>query len=238
MRQIVISAKASARTVQLPVPALARGSVLVRTVFGAVSVGTERVAASHGQTGWLGKIRAHPEKVRQVLEMVQKNGLRDTLERVAEVLDRWNATGYSCAGIVEAVGADVPGLHVGDRVACGGGFASHAEYCVVPRRLLVRVPPALSLDEAAFGTIGAIAMQGVRQAEIEPCAHVAVVGLGIVGQLACQIASAAGAFVTAIDLRRAWILTESAGLIKITPDILHRYGLDLARDYLEVGSLD
>lgn len=232
MRQIVISAKASARTVQVPVPALARGSVLVRTAFGAVSVGTERVAASHGQTGWLGKIRAHPDKVRQVLGLVQKNGLRDTLERVAEVLERWNATGYSCAGIVEALGADVPEFRVGDRVACGGGgFASHAEYCVVPRRLLARVPPELSLPEAAFGTIGAIAMQGVRQAEIEPCAHVAVIGLGIVGQLACQIASSAGAFVTAIDLQDQRVklaveLGATAGISLQGPSAIER-GLQL-----------
>lgn len=201
MRQIVISAKSPARVVEVPMPALARGAVLVRTAFGAVSVGTERAAARHGHTGWLGKIRAHPDKVRQVLGMVRKDGLRDTLDRVADVLERWNATGYSCAGTVEAVGKDVTEFQVGDRVACGGGgFATHAEYCVVPHRLLARVPGDLGLPEAAFATIGAIAMQGIRQAQIEPCAQVAVIGLGIVGQLACQLATAAGGLVTAVDL--------------------------------------
>lgn len=202
MRQIVISAKSSARTVEVPAPGLSRGNVLVRILAGAVSVGTERVAASHGHTGWLAKIRAHPEKVWQVLEMARRNGIRDTLERVAEVLERWNATGYSCAGEVVAVADDVAEFRVGDQVACGGGgFASHAEYCLVPRRLLAKVPAGLALEEAAFATIGAIALQGVRQAEIEPCARVAVIGLGIVGQLACQLATAAGGFVTAIDLQ-------------------------------------
>lgn len=201
MRQIVISAKSPARVVEVPTPALARGAVLVRTAFGAVSVGTERAAASHGHTGWLEKIRAHPEKVRQVLDMVRKDGLRDTIDRVADVLERWNATGYSCAGVVEAVGSEVSEFRVGDRVACGGGgFATHAEYSVVPRRLLVRVPDGLDLQEAAFATIGAIAMQGIRQSQIEPCAQVAVIGLGILGQLVSQMATAVGAVVTAMDV--------------------------------------
>ncbi len=202
MKQIVISARSPAKTVEVPAPSVGRGSVLVRTSFGAVSVGTERAAAVHGQTGWLAKMRARPDKVRQVIDLALKHGVRDTLERVAEVLDRWNATGYSCAGTVVAVGADVPEFRVGDHVACaGGGFATHAEYCVVPRRLLARVPDTLALEHAAFATIGAIAMQGVRQGAIEPGARVAVIGLGIVGQIAAQLATAAGGFVTAIDLR-------------------------------------
>lgn len=203
MRQIVLSAKAPASVVEVPSPALKSGRVLVRTAFGAVSVGTERVAASHGHTSLVEKMRSHPDRVRQVIDMAQKNGWYKTYCQVTEVLNRWNATGYSCSGVVAALGADVSELHVGDPVACGGAGASHAEYGVIPLRLLVRVPAAVPLDEAAFTTIGAIAMQGVRQGEISTCSNVAVIGLGIVGQLACQIATASGALVTAIDLRPA-----------------------------------
>lgn len=225
MRQIVISAKSSARTVAVPAPGLSKGNVLVRILAGAVSVGTERVAASHGHTGWLAKIRAHPEKVKQVLGMVQTHGVRETLERVSEVLERWNATGYSCAGEVIAVADDVAEFRVGERVACGGGgFASHAEYCLVPRRLLAKVPSNLPSEEASFATIGAIALQGVRQAELQPCDRVAVIGLGVVGQLACQLATAAGAFVTAIDLQPERValarqLGAVAGLIPNTDSV-------------------
>ncbi|MFA7159776.1 MAG: bi-domain-containing oxidoreductase [Kiritimatiellia bacterium] len=146
-------------------------------------------------------MRAHPDRVRQVIDMAHRDGVLKTYRRVSDVLARWNATGYSSAGIVAALGADVPELQVGDRVACGGGgYASHAEFVVIPRRLLVRMPAAVGMDEAAFATIGAIAMQGVRQAAPEPCSSVAVIGLGIVGQLVSQIASASGAMVTGIDL--------------------------------------
>lgn len=197
-----MSARKPARLVDVPAPGLRRGTVLVRTAVGAVSVGTERVAATHGHTSLIGKMRAHPDKVRQVIEMVRRQGIMETYHRVNEVLERWNATGYSCSGVVEAVGADVSEFRVGDRVACGGGgHAAHAGWCVIPRRLLARIPEGVALDEAAFATIGSIAMQGVRQAEIAPCDRVAVIGLGIVGQLASQIAAASGAIVTGMDLQ-------------------------------------
>lgn len=213
MRQIVISAKAPARVIDVPCPTPGPGRVLVRTAFGAVSVGTERAAAATGCKSLVEKMRARPDRVRQVIAMARRDGVLETFRRVSDVLERWNATGYSSAGIVTALGADVPELRIGDRVACGGGgYASHAEFVVIPRRLLVRLPAAVGMDEAAFATIGAIAMQGVRQAAPEPCSNVAVLGLGIIGQLVCQIASASGAVVTGIDLVPARIeLAKSLG---------------------------
>lgn len=201
MRQIIISANKPAKVAEVPSPAPGPGCVLVRTAFGAVSVGTERAAAATGKSSLVEKMRARPDRVRQVIGMARRDGVLETYRRVSDVLDRWNATGYSSAGIVAALGEGVAEFKVGDRVACGGGgYASHAEYVVIPRRLLVRLPDTVEMDEAAFTTIGAIAMQGVRQAGLETCSNAAVIGLGIIGQLVCQIASASGAIVTAVDL--------------------------------------
>lgn len=201
MKQITFSRGHAAHTVDVPVPALKSGTVLVKTHFSAISVGTERQAAQFGGMNLMQKALARPQQVVQVARGVLKDGIAATYRRARGALDEWMPGGYSNAGVVTAVADDVKDIRVGDRVACGGGgYAVHAEYCVVPQRLIVRVADHVPLDDAAFATIGSVAMHGFRIGEVGLSEHVAVIGLGIIGQMLCQIAAAAGSRVIPMDI--------------------------------------
>jgi polar amino acid transport system substrate-binding protein len=189
------------RVVEVPSPALLPGCLLVQNVFSLVSAGTERSTVETAQKSLVGKARARPDLVKKVLDSVKREGLVSTVKKVQTRLDTWKQLGYSCAGTV--VEAAVPGgeFKPGDRVACAGqDYASHAEIVCVPRNLCVKLPDGVEFGQAAFTTLGAIAMQGVRQAKIEFGETVAVIGLGLVGQLAVQILRAAGARVLGVDV--------------------------------------
>jgi polar amino acid transport system substrate-binding protein len=136
-----------------------------------------------------------------VLDRARREGVRSTLDAVRTRLDEPSPLGYSTAGVVLDVGEFVADLRPGDRVACaGGGHAVHAETNYVPGNLCVRVPEHVSFEAAAFTTVGAIAMHGVRQAEARLGERIAVVGLGLVGQLTCRLLAAAGCHAVGIDL--------------------------------------
>jgi predicted dehydrogenase/threonine dehydrogenase-like Zn-dependent dehydrogenase len=199
--------------VEAPEPRLAPEWVLVRNHFSLISAGTERSKIEMGQKSLLEKARARPDLVKTVIDRARSEGLRSTRSAVNERLDGLADLGYSCAGVVERVGPAVRGLAPGDRVACGGGgWASHAELVAVPQTLCARVPDGVELDAAAFATVGAIAMHGLRQAEVDLGARVAVIGLGLVGQLTVKLLLAAGALPIGIDLdAQALRLAEAAG---------------------------
>ena len=115
-------------------------------------------------------------------------------------LDEPIALGYSASGDVIEVGSDVPGLKTGDRVAIGGaGYASHAEFNFAPRNLCTKIPEGVSYADAAFTTIGAIALQGVRQAQPLIGERIVVIGLGLVGLFSVQILKANGCAVLGVD---------------------------------------
>jgi predicted dehydrogenase len=219
VRQVAFSRGSPVRVVDVPVPRLRPGTVLVQTHYSAISVGTERQAAALGSMSLVGKALAKPQQVVQVVRGIFKDGLAATYERAKGALDEWLPGGYSNAGVVIAVGDEVTQLRIGDRVACGGGgHATHAEYCVVPQRLVVKVPAEVALDDAAFATIGAVAMHGFRVGEAVLGERVAVIGLGIVGQLLCQFAAAAGCRVIPMDIdpgrvRLASELTAQSGVV-------------------------
>lgn len=174
----------------------------MRTGASLVSAGTERNIVTFAEKNILEKARSRPDLVRQVLEKVQRDGLLDTVDAVRNRLDQATALGYSAAGTVIEIGREIEGFRVGDRVACaGGGYAVHAQVISVPRNLAVRVPEHVSFEEAAFTTLGAIALHGFRLAEPQIGDVIAVVGLGLLGQLTVQIARAAGCRVFGIDLQ-------------------------------------
>jgi predicted dehydrogenase/threonine dehydrogenase-like Zn-dependent dehydrogenase len=199
VKQIVLHG-GKAELLEVPVPAPPAGGVLVRTVCSVISSGTERASLSSTGESLLDKARRKPELVSQVLQSIQKDGLGMTVDRVRNRLQEPIATGYSCAGVIEAVGSRIKDLRVGQRVSCGGArYANHAQYVAVPRNLCVPVPDGVSLADAASATVGAIALQGVRQAHLELGHVVAVVGLGLIGLLEVQLARAAGARVIAVD---------------------------------------
>jgi predicted dehydrogenase/threonine dehydrogenase-like Zn-dependent dehydrogenase len=186
---------------EVPAPVVRPGGVLVRNRASVISVGTDRTQIDFGRKSLLAKARERPEQVKQVLQSVARDGLRATRERVQRKMNGQVALGYSCAGVVEGVGTGVTDLEVGQRVACAGaGYASHAEQVWVPKNLVVGIPDGVSFEHAAFSTMGAIALHGMRQAEPVLGEVFAVIGLGLLGQLTVQMLCASGVRVVAIDI--------------------------------------
>lgn len=189
--------------VEVPDPALPDGHVAVRVEASLVSAGTERATLDVARKSLLAKARARPEQVKQVLDRARREGVRSTIELVRQRLEELAPLGYSAAGVAVEVGSGVRGISAGDRLAiAGGGAANHAEIDIVPGLLCSPLPDAVSFQEASFATLGAIAMHGFRRADVQVGSRVAVIGLGLVGQLATRIALAAGCRVLGVDLSR------------------------------------
>ena len=224
----------------VPAPDLQEGGILLRTAFSAISAGTEKASVEAGRKSLFGKAMARPDLVKQVVAYAQSNGIRAAHQKVQARLETLSALGYSCSGYVLEAGAGVTGFQPGDRVACAGaGYASHCEINFVPENLAVHVPNNVSLEAAALTTIGAIAVQGIRQANVTFGETVAVIGVGLVGVLAVQVLRAAGCRVIAIDLsseRAAQAPSFGAhiGLCTSDPGLegavasFSRYGVDAA----------
>jgi predicted dehydrogenase len=202
MKQIVQSPKSGKlELIEVPAPAPGPGLVLVRNHFSVMSPGTEKMAIDFARKSLLGKARGRPDLVRQVLRKVRQEGPLPTWRAVMNRLDVAQPLGYSSAGVVERVGEGVTGFAPGDRVACAGaGYANHAEYVAVPENLVARVPDGVPLEKAAFATLGAIALQGLRVAAPTLGEVAAVIGLGLIGQLAVQLLRANGCRVLGLDL--------------------------------------
>ena len=184
---------------EVPVPALRSGGVLAQNAYSLISAGTERSSVSTAQASLIGKARKRPDLVKQVLDNVKREGIIATYKKVKNRLDDIKALGYSSAGVVIESSCDE--FQAGDRVACAGaGYASHAEIIYVPKNLVVKIPDDVDFDEAAFTTLGAIAMQGMRQADVRVGETVVVIGLGLVGLLTVQILKAAGCNVIGLDI--------------------------------------
>jgi predicted dehydrogenase/threonine dehydrogenase-like Zn-dependent dehydrogenase len=214
MKQILQNMKDGKTTVEeVPVPGLRPGMALVRTTASLLSAGTERMLVEFAGKNLIGKAASRPDLVRQVIAKAQREGILPTLEAALNRLDQPMPLGYSSAGVIESIGHGLEGVQAGDRVACaGGGFAVHAEYAVVPKNLLVRLPDNVDFESAAFTTLGAIALQGFRLAAPQLGESVCVIGLGLLGLLSAQIARAAGCRVFGIDLSAERVkLVESMG---------------------------
>jgi len=202
MKQIVQNPKSGRlELAEVPSPASVPGHVLVRNRFSVVSPGTEKMALDFARKSLLGKARSRPDLVQQVLGKLRQEGPRPTYQAVMNRLDAPQPLGYSSAGVVESVGAGVSRFAPGDRVACAGaGYANHAEWISVPENLVAAVPDSLPLEKAAFATLGAIALQGLRVAAPQLGEIAAVIGLGLIGQLAVNLLRANGCRVLGIDL--------------------------------------
>ena len=215
MKQLLQNIKNGKSIVEdVPIPTPREGQALVKTEASLVSAGTERMVVEFAEKSLLGKARSRPDLVKQVVEKARREGLVNTAQSAFNRLDQPMALGYSSAGTIVALGKNMGGFRVGQRVACsGGGYAVHAEYTVVPRNLLTALPKKIDFESAACTTLGAIAMHGFRLAEPQIGEAVAVIGLGLLGLLTAQIASAAGCSVLGIDIDPARIaLASSLGL--------------------------
>jgi predicted dehydrogenase/threonine dehydrogenase-like Zn-dependent dehydrogenase len=202
MKQVLQHARSGAlEVVEIPHSRARAGGVLVRNAASLISAGTERTAVDFAQKSLVNKARERPDLVRQVLDRVRQEGISQTVHAVLDRLDQYSVLGYSCAGVVEEVGRGAEEFAVGDRVACAGAaYAHHAEAVSVPRNLVVSIPEGVSFEDASYVTLGAIALHGVRTAESRLGEAVAVIGLGLLGQLTVQILRAAGCRVIGIDL--------------------------------------
>jgi predicted dehydrogenase/threonine dehydrogenase-like Zn-dependent dehydrogenase len=218
MKQVLQNRKSGKVSVgEVPVPAAQAGRVLVRTVASLISAGTERASVENARKSLVQEARERPDLVRAVIDKARNEGLVNTFNAVRGKLASSQALGYSASGVVVAVGAGVTEFAPGDRVACAGvGFASHAEVISVPKNLCVSLPEEVDFEAGAFGTLGAIALQGVRLAEPTLGESVVVIGLGLLGQLTIQILQANGCRVFGIDLDAARV------------DLAYKLGVDIA----------
>ena len=215
----------SISVIDVPHPTVLPHGVLVDVRASLLSAGTERTKVKTGQQSLIGKAKARPDQVRQVLEKAQRDGVRETIRAVRSRLDQPSALGYSAAGVILNVGSRVRDLVPGDRVACGGAdYAVHAEVDHVPSNLCVPLPDEVDFESGAFATVGSIAMHGVRQADVRLGETVAVIGLGLVGQLAGQLLRAAGCRVVGIDLSSA--LLDRASAVGATDVVYERSRLN------------
>jgi len=203
------------QVVEVPAPVLGTGMILVRNHYSVISAGTEGGTVKAARKGLIGKAKERPQQVKQVVEVLKQQGPVQAYRTVMKKLDSYSPLGYSSAGEVLEVAPDVTGFALGDLVACaGGGYASHAEIIAVPVNLCVKLPLhkkaevksqndeglKKSLKFAAYNTLGAIALQGIRQADVRIGESCAVIGLGLIGQLTCLILRAGGIKVVGIDI--------------------------------------
>lgn len=208
------------RTEETPEPALRGGGVLVRTAYSVISTGTEGMKAREGKMSYLEMARARPDQVRKVISSVRQQGLAATYAKVMNRLDSLTPLGYSVAGTVVEAGAGAAEFTAGQRVACAGaGYANHAELNWVPKNLVVPVPESVPLRHAAFATVGGIAMQAYRQANLQLGETACVLGLGLIGQLLVQVLRAAGIRVVGVDLdpARCELAARCGALAAFTP---------------------
>ena len=186
---------------EIPYPQLGEGMVLIKTHYSIISSGTESSTVKAARKSLLGKAKERPQQVKQVIDTLKKQGLVQTYRAVMKKLDAYSPLGYSCSGEVIEVGDGVSQFQVGDFVACAGaGYANHAEIVSVPVNLCVKLDRQTNLKSAAYNTLGAIAMQGIRQSDLRLGETCVVIGLGLLGQLSSLILKASGVNVIGIDI--------------------------------------
>ena len=202
MKQIIQNMKSGeTQVVDVSVPIIQPGFLLIRTGASLVSTGTERTLVSFAEKNLLEKAQSRPDLMKQVLEKAKHEGILTTINAAFNRLDQPLTLGYSSAGTVIQVGDGVSGFKPGDRVVCaGGGYAVHAEYALIPKNLAAHLPQGVNFESGAFTTIGAIALNGIRLANPQVGEISAVIGMGLLGLLAAQIVKASGCEVVGMDI--------------------------------------
>jgi predicted dehydrogenase/threonine dehydrogenase-like Zn-dependent dehydrogenase len=240
MKQVIQNFKTGELYVdEVPNPSISENMVLVENKFSLISAGTERGTVKVGKASLIGKAKQRPDLVAQVLQNIKKEGLKATIDKVRTKLDSLKALGYSTSGVVAASMDSESKFKPGDRVACAGqDYASHAEVVSIPQNLVVKIPDNVSFEEASFTTLGAIALQGVRQAEPRLGDKVCVIGLGLLGQLTVQLLKANGCQVFGTDLSTGLVelakesgaeqalLRNDSNFLTATDNFTNGYGFD------------
>lgn len=238
MKQVLVK-QGQAITDDIPAPIVSDNGVLVKVMYSCISAGTEMTGINESGKSLIKKAMEQPEKVKKAFNMFKDGGLNAVLGKVKD-MGSGKPTGYSAAGVIVGVGKNIKDLKIGDRVACAGaGIANHAEYIDVPRNLVMRIPDGLGFDLASTVTLGGIALQGVRRADVRLGEIVAVIGMGILGQLQVQMLKASGCRVIGIDIddRRLNVAKENGcdytlnskniDVVKEIEKITEGYGVDV-----------
>lgn len=224
---------------QVPSPILSAGEVLISVSYSCISAGTELKSVGNSGENLLVRAMKQPENLKKVIELAKSQGISRAFSKVKQKVKYGQPTGYSNSGIVLAIGKGVAKYQVGDRVAAAGsGIANHAEYVVVPENLVMKVPESLDLKLASTVTLGGIALQGVRRADLKMGEYCVVIGAGILGLLTVQFLKSSGIriIVSDIDESRLKIAKElgadvvinptKENLVKIATDYTGGYGTD------------
>lgn len=201
MLQVVQHLKSGkVEVIDAPIPMCTKESILVKNLFSVISPGTEKSSITTTQASLIEKAKNQPQQIQNVIDNLRREGIHLTINKVLSKLDSFKTFGYSSCGIVIETKSEL--FSVGDLVACGGaGYASHSEYVTVPQNLACNVPKGVSPEAGAFTTIGAIALQSIRQAKPQLGDYVAVIGLGLLGLIVVQLLKANGCLVTGLDIR-------------------------------------
>lgn len=239
MKQVLIK-KGQIFVDDIPVPIVSDNGVLVKVIYSCISAGTEMMEVKESGKSLVKKAMEQPQKIKKALNIMKDQGINSVLDKVKN-MEIAKPTGYSAAGVVIGIGKNITDFKIGDRVACAGAsLANHAEYIDVPRNLVMRIPEKLSFELAATVTLGGIALQGVRRAEVRLGEIVAVIGMGILGQLVVQMLKASGVKVIGIDIddRRLDVAKETGcdyifnslkvDVLKEVEKVTDGYGVDAA----------
>jgi predicted dehydrogenase/threonine dehydrogenase-like Zn-dependent dehydrogenase len=239
MKQVVQSINnGEILVIDAPPPDLQPGFILVQNAASLLSSGTERASQEFAAKNVFQKAKARPDLMKQFMDKVKKDGVVSAFDAVKSRLDQSMPLGYSSAGIVRAIGESVTEFKPGDRVACAGaGYANHAEVVCVPQNLVVRLPDEVDYETAAFNTLAAICLQGIRLADVGLGESVAVIGLGLLGQVTVQLLKAAGCVVIGMDLKEGraelaeengcdWVSITNDDFINITNYFTRGKGVD------------
>jgi predicted dehydrogenase/threonine dehydrogenase-like Zn-dependent dehydrogenase len=204
MKQLVQNIKKKSLTIEdLPVPVCKSGGILVKTLYSAVSVGTEVMKLKNADLNYLQMAKKKPEQVKEVINTLTQLGPVATYRKVMNKLDSMSPLGYSLVGEVIEIGRGADEFSIGDIVACGGaGYANHSEINFIPKNLCAKVPAGVELKDASLTTIASIAMQGFRQTQSQIGENVAVIGLGLLGQILIQIINANGCRAFGFDISK------------------------------------
>jgi polar amino acid transport system substrate-binding protein len=241
------------QVIEVSLPAFAPGNVLVQNIFSLVSAGTEGSTVKAARSSLIEKAKKRPQQVKQVVDTLKCQGAVQTYRAVMKKLDAYSPLGYSCVGrVIKAASSKLKAqsFKKGDLVACGGLTACHSEFISAPENLCVKLQPDADLRQAAYNTLGAIAMQGVRQADLRLGETCAVIGLGLLGQLSCLLLKASGVKAIGIDIDENMVaiaaehcsdisLTRNtAGIEQRINDFAGGYGCDAVIITAGTSSLD
>ena len=222
MKQVVLNPRnGKIEVIEVPPPKPGPKQILVRNIYSLISAGTERSTVSYAQSGLIQKAKSRPDLVKQVMNKIKQDGIIPTINAILNRLNSPMPLGYSTAGVVIDIGSEVQEFKIEDRVACaGGGYAVHAEIVAVPKNLAVTIPENVDFKDAAFTTLGAIALQGVRLSEVKVGEVAVVIGLGLLGQITHQILRASGVKVIGFDINSKRVqLAKNLNIDYATSDV-------------------